>query len=474
LAYAQPAGNNLSLRITEVRRNTTFDAAELLLSFELLSSAQGEGRKSNVPVEIEIDGARSSLPVEIDTPRVELKDFRLPLDRNQQRGWGRVSIPADQNVADNRFYFVFDEPPPRRTLIVADDLQAVRPLQLAAEVAPNGMVQPVSEVLSADQLAAVAWEEVALLLWQAPLPRDEIAPLVTAFVERGGQVIFFPPRVPGEDALFGVRWTKWVHTADGTSADGTSVRSWRGDQDLVAHTQSGAALPVGDLRIAKYCELEGDVTPLVTLSAGTSLLARAATPGGGAYYFGTTPSPADSSLAGDGVVLYVAVQRALAAGAAVLGKTRRVIAGSLHGDTSQWKRLAGADEALSTQYMHHQGVYSHGERLLAVCRSASEDDQQSVSDFRLEELFAGLDFVRVDDQSGNAQGLVQEIWRMFLTAMMLAMVVEAGLCLPKLRNVRQPFQADRSRFRSDSRFQSDGSQPDVGLESLTYTTGGKS
>jgi hypothetical protein len=32
--------------------------------------------------------------------------------------------------------------------------------------------------------------------------------------------------------------------------------------------------------------------------------------------------------------------------------------------------------------------------------------------------------------------LIQEIWRMFLVAMMVAMVGEAALCLPKLARAR--------------------------------------
>ncbi len=54
-------------------------------------------------------------------------------------------------------------------------------------------------------------------------------------------------------------------------------------------------------------------------------------------------------------------------------------------------------------------------------------------DPRVAELFRGLDFARVDDRAGSIRSLIQEIWRLFLAAMIVAMVVEAGLCLPKLR-----------------------------------------
>jgi hypothetical protein len=52
-------------------------------------------------------------------------------------GWGRVSIPADTNEADNEFYFVFDEPPARLALVVADEAAAGRVLELAASIPPR-------------------------------------------------------------------------------------------------------------------------------------------------------------------------------------------------------------------------------------------------------------------------------------------------------------------------------------------------
>ena len=98
-----------------------------------------------------------------------------------------------------------------------------------------------------------------------------------------------------------------------------------------------------------------------------------------------------------------------------------------------WKRLAGAEAGLSTDYPLHRGIYRSGDRLLAVRRAAAEDLAPVLADDRVAGLFRGLDFARVDDQAGNIGSLIQEIWRLFLVAMMVAMVVEAGLCLPRRR-----------------------------------------
>ena len=123
-------------------------------------------------------------------------------------------------------------------MIVAENPDAARPLELAAAITPDPAVKCVAEVIAPDGLTGVEWEKVALVLWQAPLPEGEAAAIVQAFVDRGGRVIFFPPRVPTADSFLGVRWGEW---ANGTNA--TAVDGWRSDQDLLAQTQSGASLP---------------------------------------------------------------------------------------------------------------------------------------------------------------------------------------------------------------------------------------
>jgi hypothetical protein len=433
LAYPQTAPGNLGVRVIGVRRQQGKGGAELLVSLILAREGGGADAKRMVPVQFEVDGARSEVTIEMAGPEYQLKDHRIPLGADHARGWGRVSIPADANPADNEFWFLHDEPAPRRALIVAEDPQAARTLELAAAIAPETGVRCEAQVIEAENLATVAWDTVALLLWQAPLPAGEAAARVRAFIERGGSAIFFPPPVPGEASLFGVRWTSWAE-AGPEAGKVSSVESWRGDQDLLSHTQSGAPLPVGTLQVRKACGLSGELTPLATLRGGAPLLARATTNRGGAYFCATTPAAGDSSLAADGVVLYVMVQRALAAGATVLGSTRGLTAGEVPGDLpAHWHRVAGAVLALSTEYPLHPGVYTAGKTLVAVNRPAAEDGAAVLADRRVAELFRGLDYVRIDDRAGSTSTLIQEVWRVFLVAMMAALVVEAGLCLPKMR-----------------------------------------
>lgn len=241
-------------------------------------------------------------------------------------------------------------------------------------------------------------------------------------------MIFFPPREPGNAAFAGVRWTSWN---EGQLE--TSVESWRGDEGLLAHGQSGVPLPLGELKVQRWCGLSGAFTPLATLQDGSPLLARVATDHGGLFFCATTPALSDSSMATDGVAFYILIQRALAGGSEALENTRQLIAGCsvANRDATSWTRLAGAEGAISTDYPSHNGVYEAGPRLLAVNRDPSESPSLALTDQQVASLFQGLDFSRVDHRNGGAGSLIQEIWRLFLVALMVVMVAEAALCLPK-------------------------------------------
>ena len=423
LAYPQQTPGNVTVRTTSVRRQVTKEGAELLVSVRLTRTGYEQTRE--IPLQIEIEGGRSVVNVEMTGTQAELRDHRIPIEASRKRGYGRVSIPADSNPADNEFFFVFDDLPPRRTLVIADDPQSGMPLQLAASISPDDTVQCSAETLTTDQLAAVEWDQISLVLWQAPLPVGDTAELIESFVDRGGHIVFFPPREPGTAELFGQRWEIWVD-------EPAPIETWRGDADLLARTQSGAALPVGQLEIHRHCKLAGEATGLAMLANGAPLVTRAATDHGGVYFWATTPATTDSTLATNGIVLYAFVQRALAAGSAVLGRTRWLDAGNPAAEVpATWQRLSGGAEGLSTEAASHSGVYAAGEQLLAVNRPPAEDDAKVLTDPVVTELFRGLDFTRVDDQAGNAASLIQEIWRIFLSLMLVALVLESLLCVPK-------------------------------------------
>ena len=438
LAYPEANPSNLSVRVRDVRRRNGLDGNSLLMTIQI-SRAADQTTPVTVPVQIEIDGARTELSVELNGGQVELRDHQVSLAGNQQRGWGRVSIPSDANPADNSFYFVFDDPPQRRIVVVSDDRDETVAVELAASISPDGKSDANVEFFTPDVVDSLILDDAALLIWQTALPQGDVAGMIQRYVGDGGQVLFYPPAgiesgigIGGE--FLGASWGDWVN-AD----QQVMVENWRGDQDLLAATRSGAGLPLGQLEINGYAKIEGELTQLATVTGGDPLLARVATAKGGVYLCAASPSNKRSSLATNGIVLYASIQRAIDRGLAALGQTSQQVAGGVDAVAaemaSQWRQVSGEDETLSSEYGFQPGVYEieegDGSRLLAVNRSGKEDQRDKIEDSQLNALFDGLDFSRVDDAAGSLSGIVREVWRIFLLLMIAAMLIEATLCIPR-------------------------------------------
>ncbi|WP_437186637.1 BatA domain-containing protein [Planctomicrobium sp. SH668] len=441
LAYPEVAPANFSIQVTAANRVQSSTKAELHLSIRVTRSTATETPVS-VPVQIEIDGARSTVNLDFSGTEVDLKDHVIPLETSQTRGWGQVSLQADSNPADNQYYFVFDTPIPRKTLIVADSDEAARVLKLSSSISPESAVGMSAETVTRENFGSVDWEPVALILWQGPLPTGTDAELLSAFLKRGGVAVFFPPEVPDNSSFAGLTWGTWQ-----TPPEPISVASWVGDQDLLNKTKNGQGLPLGQLQIRRHCQIEGVQIPLAKLMNGDPLLLRAETELRNVYFCSTTPDRSNSNLVQNGIVLYVMIQRALEKGAASLGATRQYIAGEVPaGSTADWSRLAGEKDSISTEFPLQAGVYKDGERFLAVNRSSLEDRPKSLNDAQIAGLFEGLEFSRVDQVAGKSSPLLSEIWRLFLILMAVALITESLLCLPRVApktQTQSPFAGDK-------------------------------
>jgi hypothetical protein len=460
LGYTEPAADNLAVRVTRAALEPRGKTWELLLDIAI--RRQADGGPARVPVQIELGPARSTVEVELAGTETVLTRHAIPIDAAalaqtatmaggaegdresaQANGWGRVSIPTDSNPADNDFYVAFGTPPIRRTLVVTEDSQAgpqtKRTLELIAGIPPDKLLRAATEAVAAEAVADMPLDDVALILWQAALPEAAAADAVNRFVARGGQVIFLPPESPTTTAFNGIAWQTWTEHSPPLRPS-----SWRADEGLLAATLTGAALPVGELELRRTCGITGEGTSLAVLPDGRPLLVRAAGDRGGVSFLATTPAVRDSDLAANGVVLYAVVQRAIDAGLETVGNARQIDAGSMvlggtnaGGERSSqqrsqedWRQIAGPPSA-STEAGFHAGVYASRGRLLAVNRPAAEDAAEVVDDRQIETLFQGLSFSRFEQKAGGLGTIVEEVWRLFLVALLVALVVEGLLCLPR-------------------------------------------
>src|SRR5690606_13806341 len=99
--------------------------------------------------------------------------------------------------------------PPRTTVVVSDDPRGAKALELAAGISPNPSLTLSVSVVSPQLVLDTDWDQVALLLWDAPLPDAETAPIVQSLVDRGAQVVFFPPESDDEGTFANLSWGSW-------------------------------------------------------------------------------------------------------------------------------------------------------------------------------------------------------------------------------------------------------------------------
>ena len=455
------SSENLSIRVVSAKRVQGAQNPELALSFKIERASPSVDNNPpvapkplpalQVPVEIEVGGARSVMNVELQSESAEVNDYRIALSSEKgdgiaDKGWGLVRIPADVNMADNASYFAYEKPPPRSTIIVSDNPRVIEAIELCTNISPEQSIQCITETVSSSQLDSVDWNAVSMVGWHEQLPKDRPLELLSQFVAEGGQVLFFPPENPNDNQALGLQWTGWEElqvstgqvNSENPAATLARVQQWRNDSELLGNTLNGAPLPVGQLGIKRVCRVQGEGTTLAAIRDDLPLLMRIDSKGSeknGVYVCTTTPSMRDSTMAVDGIVMYIAIQRVLAAGSVRIGNTKMVAVGQATPNLfDQAVQEAGESNALSNQYSQQTGVYRNNHLLIAQNRLVDEDSSKLVVGDTLSSLFGNLNWSRIEAGS-SANSLVQEIWRWFVIAMLIALVTEAVLCIPKRRVV---------------------------------------
>lgn len=449
LADADLPSSNLSVRVENVQRWERANDAELVLDVIVRSKGSSGTTRQEVPIEFEVNNVRSVVEVELDRQGASLKGHRIPIDTKLRSGWGSVGLPGDANSLDNRFFFVFSEPPMRKSVVVSDDVKNAEAFRRALAIPIDPRLQYRVDVIPVDRVAEMDWENTGLLIWQAALPRGSVADQIAQFVDMGRVVMFFPPGALPADGrgnlaptgkggqntdkqLFDSRWGNW-QTPGNQQVFRTSW--WRGDTDLLAHVESGEALPLAELRTYRYRSFESPGTPLARFDDDTPLLTRVATDRGAVYFCSTLPTAQFSSLEREGVIFYVILQRALDHGCRALAvASQRDADPDVLADRNGWELVAPTDNSpLLSQRGLHAGVYRDDTYWTAVNRSQIEDSATVLPVEAVDTLFDGISYRRIDVDVGDTSALVSELWRIFLIAMIVALLAEAALSLPSKR-----------------------------------------
>ncbi|RKU05793.1 hypothetical protein C6501_19535 [Candidatus Poribacteria bacterium] len=436
LAYSAPSSDNLSVRVENVQRWQRGNEAELILDVMVRSDGNNVSTRK-VPIEFEVNNVRSVVEVELDARGGSLQGHRIPIDGTRTSGWGSVGLPGDANPLDNRFFFVFSEPPARQSVIVSDDAKTGEAFRRALAIPPDARLQHQAAVFPTNRVGEIDWERTGLLIWQAALPNGLVAEQIQNFVNNGRVVIFFPPRQNAGGQMFDSRWNDWQTPDDEQTSQ---ISWWRGDTDLFAHVDSGNPLPLNELRTYRYRAIESTGTPLARFDNDAPLLTRVNTDLGAVYFCSTLPTAQFSSLERDGVVFYVMLQRALAQGCrALTDASQRDATADALADREQWEPIAPEGDTISvSQRGLHAGVFRDEAYWVAINRSQAEDAAKAAPVQTVDTLFDGLSYRRIDVEVGDTSSLANELWRIFLIAMAIALIVEAVLSLPSKKAESSP------------------------------------
>lgn len=443
LNYPETESQNFSVSVSNVKRRRSPGGMQLVMDLRIRHPA-GEMTDVTLPVEFTINGTRTVEEMTVKSGEMVRLGYVVPLRQSDRRGWGRIDLPADGNLTDNTAYFVFGEEAVRQTVIVSDDPITARALSAAAGATVDPGVSYETTTITSDQLTRIPWEETALLIWHAPLPDPDtpVAALIKQHAASGRALILLPPLENAMDELFGFQWGEWIES----TPDFLPIEWWRTGSGLLANTRSGDPLPVGDLSIFRNRSLDGDHEALMRAEGGETLVARITTgTAGSVYAIGTLPRTDYSSLATEGVVFFVMIHRALAEGANAVASAQFTQVGSevlpsgepfTLIDSAGGRLSPDSGTLLPAALAVSRDVGE--DRLVALNRPGSEDSPGLVSPEALDSLFEGVEFRQISDELDSGSSLVSEVWRAFLIAMALALLVEAILCVPPKSEKAEP------------------------------------
>jgi hypothetical protein len=399
----------------------------MLLDLEILRAADSRGT-TTLPLTTNLSGTRTSETLTLPGQSLRfLKRIALPSGSAAGSGW--LSIPADGNSRDNAAFFAYGRARPIKSIIVAPAGEAADYLALAA--APPGFGnQSVQRVDPADA-ATINTGDIATILWAAPLPTGPVYELVNRFLTSGGQVIFFPSGISSEDTFLDL---KWLPPAEAPAGKFFILKDWNHSDGPLRDGIDGTPIPAERLKAIRRQVPLGDATALARWEDGEPVITRRIVDHGTAWFVGSLPDYTWSNL-GDADVLLPVVQRIVAAGADRFDASYLTTVGT---DAAQ--PLAGETRTRIDDYgtpdpanaAHEAGIFRLGERLLAVNRPAQEDNPEILTREQLDQALEGTRYTLLD-QAGQADdpSLSRDVWRAFLIGVLLFLISEAILCLPK-------------------------------------------
>ena len=421
--------NDFSIRVASARR----ESEELVLDLEL--TREEDSGPTTVTLNIDHMGAGSGSEVAFDGQSQAFRK-RIALTGTSGEGYGWVAITDNANKRNNVSFYAYGEEAPVQSYLIAESSTDEETLKsLTAALAPGVANQKVT-VRSPELAYQVNFDSASLVVWKAPIPQPPVSDQLFDYVKNGGIVVFLPPS-ENSNASFG--GLSWAEISESPGDKYFIVKEWERGDGAFRDASDGSPLPVDRIRAIKRRGISGDYTSLADWVDGEPFLARRVIESGQVVFLSTLPSYTWSNLEQTALHL-VALQRSLNEGSRRMGARFFTVAGeasSLPAGDEIRSRVDSYDEATgSGDASFEAGVYRLGERLIAANRPAEEDSLEALTGADLESALAdtGYSLLEEQDASGDSS-LSRPVWRWFLIAMLLFLILEALLCLQPRRPV---------------------------------------
>jgi hypothetical protein len=392
-----------------------------------------------IALQINLGNTSETVKLQLRDHHGSLVDHFVPILNEMDVAYGSVSIPADVNPADDRWYFVAKPAYRPRFAILTETSSPA--LAAAAEVIGEVALDSQSRLATNRAPQAIEdWLDVEadVRLWQGPLPSDPPADRLRQLSQSGESIVFFPPTQQGEQkeqptTFAGVAWKPWV----------------RDDASMASYDDYRFQLDA-------YRPISGETVARATLQSQEILIGKRRIGQGNVWFCGADLQDDAGAFVRDGVALYALLHEAATASRTSRDHSASLTAGQV--DASQdsatpwnpaWSTplLRHRNEPMRwSEYGHHAGVYQLKNRpedpgrLQAINRPHVPADQRlRLDDETIASLLpqASWNLVSIDETgSTTAAGFVREIWSSVWSLVILGLLLEAVLSLPRSPEAR--------------------------------------
>jgi hypothetical protein len=420
-----------------VRRSRN-DQRQLSVTVDLQET---EASTDPVVLRWNIGGGASQSEMKMDGQSLRWRNS-FPLPRANEPGWGVIETGADANAADNKLFFAYDvERSPSALIVTARPNEALM-LQLAGSDLASSSPER-ARMVAPEEFAGEALTNTALIVWHSGALSGAAPDILRQFATSGGVVLFLPDANPvGGTPRFEVAGLGFGDVSSAKADAPFTVGKWNELEGPLAKTDEGFGVPARDLEVYQRAAISGEGGVLGSFVDGAPFLMRKAVGKGEIYFCATSVGPGWSSL-GDGSVLVPMIQRMVGMGAKRVNSGVMMECGEVTAaESAGWTVVSTGDAPAATGgvpfapaggvggALVRAGVYQNGGRFVAVNRPAAENDLQRISGDTARKLFANLPFRMQEEQGRGTDRLQGEVWRFFLTLMLLFLNLEGFLILP--------------------------------------------